>query len=127
VDFRSRRNATRDAKLLDVIYKEERAHKVLVREDRDRGRRFPGQCMSVIIDGADQSAFGAPHFREKDHHKQAAHTMAVKIMGAIVHGVGSFAYTHLDHVKSGANATIDVLTRVLQAYKNERGQLPPCT
>jgi hypothetical protein len=132
VDFRSRRNATRDAKLLDVIYKEERGHKVVVREERgsywgrrDRGRRFPGQCMSVIIDGADQSAFGAPHFREKDHHTQAAHTMAVKIMGAIVHGFASFAYTHLDHVKSGANATIDVLTRVLQAYKDERGKLPP--
>ena len=130
VEYRRRRNATRDEETLAAIGKAEREHKCRVREERgsywrrrDRGTRYPDRYMSVIIDGADQSAFGVPHFREKDHLTQGAHTMAVKIMGAIVHGFGAFAFTHLDHVKSGANATIDVLVRVLQIYKDERGAL----
>ena len=132
VDFRRQRNATRDPEKLIVIRKKEYAHKCLVREERgsywrrrDKARRNPERYMSIIIDGADQSAFGVPHFREKDHTTQGAFTMGVKIMGAIVHGFGAFAFTHLDHVKSGANATMDVLVRVLQIYKDERGQLPP--
>lgn len=131
VEYRRLRNGTRDEKELADLAKRERAHKQHVREERgsywrrrDRGRRLPEKYMSVIIDGADQSAFGVPHFREKDHVTQGAHTMGVKIMGAIVHGFAVFAYTHLDHVKSGANATIDVLVRVLQAYKGEREKLP---
>ena len=132
VEYRRRRNATRDPKKLAVINKEERSHKCHVREERgsywrrrDRARRFPHRYLSIIIDGADQSAFGVPHFREKDHRTQAAFPMGVKLMGAIVHGFGAFAFTHLDHVKSGANATMDVLVRVLQMCKDERGDLPP--
>jgi hypothetical protein len=75
------------------------------------------------VDGADQKDFGAPHFRETDHLVQGAHRIPVKIMGVLVHGIGAWAYTHLDHVKQGTNANVDCLLRTLMKVKDKQGFL----
>lgn len=128
VEFRRLRNATRDEQELTRISREERSHKVFVRQERGsfwtrraRGRMRPNEYVSVILDGADQSGFGTPYLREKDHRTQAAHNIPVKLMGAIVHGLGSWVFTHLDHVRAGSNATLDCLVRVLQQVHHARG------
>ena len=133
VAFRRDRNETRDEQELRDISRKERKHKVFVKQERGsywtrraRARQYPESYLSLIIDGADQSTFGAPHFLEKDHDTQAAHNLNVKLMGVIAHGVGSWVFTHLDHVRAGANATLDCLIRVLQEVHHARGgKLPP--
>ena len=124
VGFRQRRAETRDPKTLAKLRSDELKHKRFVRDERStywfrrkRAIRFPAEYLSVIMDGADQSAFGVPHFREKDHLTQGCANLTVRLMGIIVHGVGCWAYTYLDHVRSGANATLDCLVRTLTAIK----------
>ena len=130
VGFRTERAKTRDPKVLEDIRRREWKHKLMVKGERGsywvrrkRATVEPKAYTSVIVDGADQKDFGAPHFREIDHLAQGAHRIPVKIMGVLVHGVGAWAYTHLDHVKQGTNATVDCLVRTLVKVKAKQGFL----
>ena len=128
VGFRTDRAKTNDPQLLDGIRRREWAHKCMVKAERGsywlRRKRAcvdPRNYISIILDGADQKDFAVPHFREIDHTSQGAHRIPVKIMGVLVHGVGAWAYTHLDHVKQGNNATIDCLVRTLVKVQGKQG------
>jgi hypothetical protein len=130
VGFRTERAKTRDPKTLEDIRRREWKHKLMVKGERGsywvrrkRATVEPKAYTSVIVDGADQKDFGAPHFREIDHLAQGAHRIPVKIMGVLVHGIGAWAYTHLDHVKQGTNATVDCLVRTLVKVKEKQGFL----
>jgi hypothetical protein len=95
-------------------------HHRFVRRERGSyyGRRWqavhhPTTCFSIIIDGADQSAFGSPHFAVHSKDDDGHWKVATHLMGALVHGKVAHGYTFLPNIKHGSNVTIETLHRVL--------------
>lgn len=50
--------------------------------NRDRARRMPQDYWSIIVDGADKSAFGLPHFKTSIKSVRE-HSMKVKLLGVL--------------------------------------------
>ena len=131
VDFRARRDSTRDRGTRDEIKKEEVTHHYFVTGERDSyykraglGDSDPTKYFSVIIDGSDNSQYWSPYFRERTSSTQSAWKVGLHVMGAIVHGRRAYAYTILDTCPLGSNVTIDVLHRVMKAELDRTGTLP---
>ena len=87
--------------------------------------RDPDNYLSLIIDGADQSAYSLPYFVEKSKNLSSKPKMKHKLHGVIAHGIGSWLYAVPMNAGNGCNLTIETLHRVLSDIKNARkGQLP---
>jgi len=84
----------------------------------------PAEYCSVIIDGADQSAFGLPHFTFKTKDTKG-HSLKVKLVGLLEHGPVKHLslYTMTEEYETGANHVIEVLHRSLSS-KHETSGLP---
>lgn len=80
--------------------------------------------LSMIIDGADQSDHGIPHFSQRSHLTEASHKLRVKLMGVIAHGRGVWCFTCPPHIAQGNNVTIQALWDVCVAIKKKEGTLP---
>jgi hypothetical protein len=131
VDFRARRDSTRDRATREQIKKDEIVHHDFVTGERDSyykraglGETDPSRYFSVIIDGSDNSQYWSPYFRERTSGTQSAWKVGLHVMGAIVHGRRAYAYTILDTCPLGSNVTIDVLHRVMKAELDRTGTLP---
>jgi hypothetical protein len=104
----------------------------------------PMTCFSIIIDGADQSAFGSPHHyihsKGRTTHTHS-HTLthlhatapldddnnwriATHLMGALVHGHECHGFTFLTNIKHGTNITIETLHRVLLYHFEQHHRRP---
>ena len=94
---------------------------------RDLARKHPEEYISMIIDGADQSNYGLPHFHEKAKSFSGL-VQDCKIMGTLAHGRASFIYLCPMNVGSGVNLVIEVLHQNLSnIYFNqcpEKSRLP---
>lgn len=126
VEFIETRAHTLPRDELAVLKAKEHAHCNFIRKERGSyytraglGRAHPSDFLSVIIDGADQAAFGSPHFCT--HSKETEHCwrIATSLMGALVHGFGVFGFTYMPNIKHGANLVIEVLHRVLDTVWKE--------
>lgn len=52
----------------------------------EKAKLYPDQFCSIIIDGADQSAFGIPHFI--NHSKETrGHSLKVRLVGVLEHSI----------------------------------------
>ena len=78
----------------------------------DNAKLHPAEFMSIVIDGADQSAFCLPHFVtiKKD---TKVHSLKVKLVGVLDHGTELQAalYTMTENFETGANHVIECLHR----------------
>ena len=83
------------------------------------------EYMSLIADGADQSAYGLPHMIELDKFSSGRRKIPVYLMGVLVHGYRAFGFTYLKNIKHGANIVIECLHQVFMNYKENRGYIPP--
>ena len=131
VDYRKRRDETNDDKLRVEIKAEEKTHHIFVSGERGsyykrqtRAEVNPEKYISMIIDGSDNSQYWSPYFRERTSTSQSSWKVGLHVMGAVVHGRAAYAYTILDTCPLGANVTIDILHRVLEAELLEHGSLP---
>ncbi len=113
------------------IKAKERAHAVFVRREREAyysRRRLaytqPDNYFSMIADGADQSAYGLPHFWIIDKSVTELYRLRNHLMGVIVHGQGLYGFSFLDNFKHGANITIEAVHRVLVKEFERRGRIP---
>jgi hypothetical protein len=86
---------------------------------------MPAEYLSLIIDGADQSAYGLPHFIEIDKTSANQMKMPVYLMGVLVHGYRTFGFTYLKNIKHGTNIVIECMHHVLNDYLTQRGRIPP--
>jgi len=86
---------------------------------------YPNQYLSLIIDGADTSNFMIPHLCERSHQSDMTTKVKMHVLGCIVHGVDTYAYTCPPHIAQGHNITIQVLFYVLLAILSKVGSLPP--
>ena len=132
IDFRERRRyATTDEERRE-IKTQEKIHKQFVHEERasyywrrNQAIFMKEEYMSMIADGADQSAYGLPHFIEIDKFSSNRRKIPVYLMGVLVHGYRPFGFTYLKNVKHGANIVIECIHHVLMDYKEHRGYIPP--
>lgn len=123
-DNPSRADAVRAAmkKHIDAMANERSAYYVR----RDSAKNEPHRFCSFIIDGADQKAYGLPHFVFSTKTDRG-NKMKVKCVGVIEHKlqkrVSLFPMT--EEYQTGANHIIESLHRVLDAKFHEEGSLPP--
>ncbi len=92
---------------------------------RDRARRSPEKFCSLIVDGADQSAYGLPHLI---HNTKAmrGERLKVRLIALKEHLPipNVFFYLMTEEFETGANHVIEVVHRFL-TQKAEKGPLPP--
>ena len=112
----------------------EYAHAKFVRAERATyylrralARNQPDKYLSLIIDGADQQAFGSPHFVTRSKATENEWRIPLSLMGAIAHGYGIYGFSYLPNIRHGSNLVMEVLHRILnQMWHNNGGKkLPP--
>jgi len=98
-----------------------REHVNMVKKERreyqkktERATLYPDKYCSLIVDGADQTAFGLPHFTFNTK-ATAGHSLKVKLVGVLEHGPvkGLSLYTMTAEFETGANHIIEALHRTL--------------
>jgi hypothetical protein len=94
-------------------------------QNRLRGANQQDQYLSMIIDGANQANHAVPHSVEKSHVSDTAWKMQLHLMGVIVHGRGTWAFTCPPHVAQGNNMTIAAIWEVICDIFKKDGKLPP--
>ena len=131
-EFRAKSEATKDKAEKARLSQEYKKHIYFVIKERRvyythamMATRHPREYLSLIIDGADQSDHGLPHFHNRSHKTEAAWKMKLHLMGVIAHGRGSFLYTCPSHAAQGHNVTIQALWRTILHLKEAEGTLPP--
>jgi hypothetical protein len=92
--------------------------------NRTRGQTNPDEYLSMIIDGANQSQHAVPHAHEKSHVSDKAWKLQLHLMGVIVHGRGTWAYTCPPHIAQGNNTTIQALWDTICDIFKKEGKLP---
>ena len=129
--LRDKRDETKNRKARAEITRQLREHVKFVRRERMSyyykkrlATQRPEEYISVIIDGADQSDYNIPYRWVKTKTQESAWRVPVKLMGAIVHGRGHYAFTHIKNVKAGTNVTIETLHRVLIDILDKEETLP---
>jgi hypothetical protein len=97
--------------------------KLMYYSNRARGRQWPEQFLSIIIDGADQSKHDMPHFKDMSHLTNELRRIKMHLYGALVHGRGAYAFTITDHEAQGHNSSIQVLHHILLDVAR-KGRMP---
>lgn len=105
----------------EMIQKERREYK----KKRDNAVVYPDRFCSIIVDGADQSAYGLPHFVVKSKDARG-HSLKVKVVGVLEHGKPHRAHlmTLTEDHETGANHIVEAVHRFL-SLRRERGPIPP--
>ncbi len=91
---------------------------------KDRARLNPSEYCSIIIDGADQRAYGLPHFVTKTKEQKGL-AMKLKVIGLLEHDLQNVLhiFTMTEEHETGANHVVECIHRFLNSRRN-RGVLP---
>lgn len=125
----------RDEETLNLLIERYAHHLRFVKGERDGyevrqslAEENPSKYCSIILDGADQTNFGLPHFPTSTKSDKG-HKLKCKIVGCLEHvlrgGEKLSLYAMTEEYETGANHVIEVAHRVLQRKKQESGKLPP--
>ena len=102
----------------DLVAKERQAYKM----NKDKSLLNPSEYMSIVVDGADQSAFGLPHFVNITKDTRG-HALKIKLIGVMEHSatgrVGLYTMTE-DH-ETGANHVIECVHRFIDSKNKTTG------
>ncbi len=106
----------RKAEHNDYIARERREYK----KKRDKAKLQPDQFLSIIVDGADQSAFGLPHFMVKTKDDRG-HSLKVRLIGLLEHNQENRLrlFTLTEEYPTGANHVIEAIHRFLTERINQ--------
>ena len=81
----------RDFKRKEILKRQKKEHNESIARERreykkkkDKARLQPTEYLSMIVDGADQSAFGLPHFVIKTKDDRG-HSLKVRLLGLLEH------------------------------------------
>jgi hypothetical protein len=125
-------NLSKNSMEMRALRKKERMHRQYVRKCRTKyyirqklARDQPDDYLSIIIDAADQSAYGFPYWRRQSHSQQALTKLKSHLIGAIVHGRETYCYTFLDNINHGTNLTVECLHAVLNDLAEKSGGTLP--
>lgn len=114
----------------DLLLRRKRHVDMVARERREYQRKKedailqPGSYCSICIDGADQSAFGLPHFAVNAKSTRGR-ALKVKLVGLLEHGPEKrlYLYTMTEEFETGANHIIECLHRFIND-RSLKGRLP---
>lgn len=83
-------------------------------QQKDRARLHGTKYCSIIVDGADQSAFGLPNFTTTPK-SQKGHSLKVKLIGLLEHKPECqlFLYTMTQEHETGASHIVEVIHRFI--------------
>jgi hypothetical protein len=70
-------------------------------------------CLSVIIDGSDMANYGIPYFFDITKDSSTGLKIPMKLYGAIVHGINTFAYVINKNWGGDANIIINILHNII--------------
>lgn len=110
-----------DISVTEPIRERRRNHLEMVAKERREYQKkcelaalYPSKFTSIIIDGADQSAFGLPHFTVNTK-ATIGRAMKAKLVGVLEHGVSQHLslFTMTAEFETGANHIIEALHRTL--------------
>lgn len=89
-----------------------------------RAERDPMKYCSLIVDGADQTSYGLPHFTELTKSDRV-HKIKLKCVGVLEHPKDKklSLFTMTEGFESGANHVIEAVHRVLNARMQRFGRL----
>ncbi len=119
--------ARRDFKSLAIYRRKKAEHNELIAKERreykkkrDQARLQPDQFLSIIVDGADQSAFGLPHFMIKTKDDRG-HSLKVRLIGLLEHNQTNQLrlFTLTEEYPTGANHVIEAIHRFLNERINQ--------
>lgn len=114
-----------------LLRKQKTAHREFIQLERREYKKkrenailHPGHYCSIIVDGADQSAFGLPHFMVKTKNARG-HAMKVKLVGLLDHKKPNEVHlmTMTEEHETGANHMVEAVHRFLMTRSKE-GPLP---
>ncbi len=126
------RHAVTNGKSTAALLSRADTHRKFVADERleyqkkkDRAKIDPSEQCSIIVDGADQHAFGIPHFITKTK-SQKGFSLKVKLIGLLEHGVNNnlHLYTMTEDHETGANHIIETVHRFINDRRT-KGPLPP--
>lgn len=105
---------------LEIIRRE----RLEYRKRRETAILHPRDYVSMIIDGADQSAYGLPKLAVTTKGEKG-HALKVRLIGILTHSVPNklHLYTLTEEYETGANHIIECIHRLLNAMGNS-GTLP---
>lgn len=91
---------------------------------RDNAVIHPEDCCSIIVPGADQSAFGLPHFVTK-RKVENGHALKVKLIGVLEHRRHNqlYLFTMTEQHETGANHIIEAIHQFIH-HKSKASTLP---
>ena len=101
-----------------------RAERQMYYDKRRKAKLNRDEYMSIIIDGADQSAYGLPYFYQSSKATEGP-KVRCKLYGVIVHGRSTHLYALPMNYHSGVNMTVQVLHDTLTYELTVHGRLPP--
>ena len=116
-----------------VLRKELAAHYGFVERERrvyeerkELSKRFPTKYLSLVVNVADQTSYGLPHFVFATKEERGE-KIQMKIVGVLLHWMQKQLklFTLTDDFESRANHITEALHRVLVRTKAKRGKLPP--
>jgi hypothetical protein len=81
-------------------------------------------CVSMIIDAADQAKYALPYFHTATHSSQKCLKVPVHLMAVLVHGEAVHGYTYVENFKQGTNVTIQAMHHALAHKVAKDGRLP---
>ncbi len=125
------KNAILKGQNMEQLLSRKESHLKMVRDERmeyqkkrDRARLHPSEYCSIIVDGADQSAFGIPHFITKTKEQKGI-SLKVKVIGLLEHDVENrlMIFTMTEDHETGANHIVESIHRFLSSRRN-RGPIP---
>ena len=89
---------------------------------RHRKKGMQGDCLSIIVDGMDQSKLTLPHYKLTP--KDVGNFLETKITGVLVHGKAFDCYISEPQVRHDTNLNLTCLHNTLMSL-TKKGPLPP--
>ena len=126
------RSAVEKRQPTEILRAQKRSHNEFIRRERREYRKKcerailqPYEYCSIVIDGADQSTFGLPHFTVVTKTARG-HSLKVKLVGLLQHKNPNVLrlYTMTEEHQSGANHIVETIHRFLVDSSNENTLAP---
>jgi hypothetical protein len=131
VEFRELQLIHKTSTEREVLKKAQLEHHRFIKKERQlyycrraRGADPDSDCMSMIVDAADQSKYALPYHYTATHSTSKALRVPVHFMGVLVHGEAVHAYTYFENFKQGNNVTIQAIHHALARKLERDGKLP---
>lgn len=106
---------------VDMVFRE----RLEYQKKSERAVLHPDRYCSICVDGADQSAFGLPHFATSTKNMRGR-ALRVRLIGILEHGSEKklHLFTMTEEFQTGANHIIECVHRFIQE-RVRSGPLPP--